>query len=273
MLNLPQSNPVIFRFQVKSFDPAQFMEEQESKVLIRLEIDEMKYGLLISNKSIEEAFEFSDRLRLIGKSTLDEILKLSLGRPSIVTIDKLSDKLVDFYLNLLSSNLLHTNLSTNYISFWRFIETQKEIGSSGIAVIESNESTLYAVFKTGALTGGWQAFEANTPSLELSSQRVLDISARSGGEFSYFKSWQCAISGMGKDMKTQRLNGFENIYNPGHSHHRKLLDEFGESGIELACQIVSGITLFEVAQISREPLLKVVEIAKKLVYLGVAVIL
>lgn len=273
MLNLPQSNPVIFRLQVKSFDLGQFMEEQDGKTLIRLEMDEMRYGLLVGNKSIEEAFEFSDGLRLIGKSTLDEVLSLSLGRTSTVTIDKLSDKLVDFYSNLLSSYSLHTNLSTNYISFWRFIETQKEKGSSGIAVIESNEGTLYAVFKSGALIGGWQAFATNTPSLELSPQRVLDISARFNGEFSYFKSWQFPIAEIGKDMKTQRLKGFENIYDPQHSCHRKLVDEFGESGIELACQIVSGITLFEVSQNSREPLLKIVEIAKKLIYLGVAVIL
>lgn len=272
MLNLPQSNPVVFRLQVKSFDPGQFMEEQEGEALIRLEMDEMKYGLLICDQSIDEAFVFSDGLRLIGKSTLDEILRLSLGRASVVTIDKLSDKLVDFYSNLLSSCALHTNLSTNYISFWRFVETQKEKGNSGIAIIESNESTLYAVFKSGALVGGWQAFMTNMPSLELSPQRVLDISARFSGEFSYLKSLPHSIVEIGKDFKMQRTHGFENIYNPEHSHYRKLVGKFGESGIELACHIVSGITLYEMAQRSREPLLKIVEIAKLLVYLGIAVI-
>lgn len=273
MLNLPQSNPVIFRLQVKSFDPGQFMEERESKTLIRLEMDEMKFGLLICDQSIDEAFTFSSGFKLIGKSTLDEILRLSLGRSSTVTIDKLSEKLAQFYSHLLASCKLYANLSTNCLSFWRFVETQKEKGNSGIAIIENNESTLYAVFKSGALAGGWQAFATNTPSLELSPQRVLDVSARLCGEFAYYKSFPHTTVEIGRDFRLQRLEGFESIYNPEHAHHRKLTDKFGEAGVELSSIIVSGATLYEVAQRTREPLLKIVELAKMLVYLGVAVII
>lgn len=268
MLNLPQTNPIIYKLQVKSFDPTQFMDSDDVKTIIRLNIDAHCYGLIVYKKSLEEVFCYSSGIRLLGNASLNALLKTALERTSIVTIDRLNESLSDFYSLLLSSSEEIARLSTNYISFWRFIETQKEKDNTGIAIINDSGNTLYSIFKSGMLVGGWQAFDNNSPSLELSPQKVMDMSARMNGEFFYYKSLAQIPIDVKHDFAFKMTNDFQTIYHPDHPNHRKILTKFGEAGIEIACQVALGLTLYEISQNTREPISRIEELVKMLSNLG-----
>lgn len=273
MLNLPQTNPIIYKLQVKSFDLTQFMENDDVKNIIRLKIDAHRYGLLVCKKSLEEFFSYSSGIKLLGNVSLNALLKTALERTSIVTIDRLNESLNDFYSMLLSSTEEIARLSTNYISFWRFVETQKEKDNTGIAIINDSGTTLYSIFKSGMLIGGWQAFDNNSPSLELSSQKVMDLSARMNGEFYYYKSLAQIPIDVKPDFAFKMTEDFQTIYHPDHPNNRKILTRFGESGIEIACQVAMGLTLYEISQNTREPITRIEALVKMLSNLGLVEII
>lgn len=245
-------------------------ELDESLHVIHIEfIGSDNYLLIIENRSINYIVKLNDVCQFLGSKSL-ELVRFRLQREqSRFTIGKVSNHLHFLYEMLSKSQPVLTALNTNYFSFWRFVSTIKEDNSYGLCSLHNNQTTLWAIFEAGELTGGWLCKSVTEEPVSLSVDRVLEEAVRIAG----FATFYCYRNRIIFDVTTETIfekkPQFQTLLEPDNMARLSIKNDFGEHGFTIASQFDGKKTAGEIAELARISFERTRDIAKRLYELDI----
>jgi len=250
MLHLPKGDVVFYQFPVKSIILSEFLGDSPEPQLAIAEMVNANTAIIATGSNVETAFSFSETIQSLGQITLDLIINSMSRLPSHITMARLTPMMHEFYKNFISSELRHANLSTNFISFWRFAQTIQSDFLTGIITLQTPNETLYSVFNSGAMTGGWLVQNDSNPSMPLSATKVLEIAVKLVGRIDFYETHIPSTIEPSPEMIFERTSTFQKIFDLDSHEHFEVKKNFGEVGIEIAMYFDGRRSLAEIARIS-----------------------
>lgn len=271
MINTPIDNFVYRALATKTiYLDSAIKELDESQHVIHIEFVGSDFFLLIiENHSISCIIKLNDVCEFLGSKSL-ELVRFRLQREqSRFTIGKISKHLQFLYEMLSKSQPVLKALNTNYFSFWRFVSTIKEDNSYGLCSLHNANSTLWAIFEAGELSGGWLCKSVTEEPVSLSVDRVLEEAVRIAGLATFYCFRNRIIFDVAPETIFEKKQQFQRLLEPDSMARLSVKKDFGEYGFTIATQFDGKKTVGEVAELTRVSFEKTRDIAKRLYELDI----
>jgi hypothetical protein len=254
VIRLPIDNFVFKSFATKTIKLEIALKDLDSSfhVLVVEFQNHQSFGLIIELNTITHVFELTDTICFRGPKTLDLVTFRLEREQSKITLGKLSQPLVFFYKTLLKTEPKLVALKTNYFSFWRFAQGLKEEIAYGIGHVHNDSVTVWSLFESGDLTGGWLVKSQYEDPMSLSVDRVLEEAVRVNGLASFYQNDGRIAFEIKPTTIFEHNPNFPQLLNPDSKHRLLILKTWGEKGIDLATIFDGRHTLEELAKTHRQ---------------------
>lgn len=264
MIRIPIDNFVFRSFTTKTIKldlALNDLDESMHVLFVELPASECHF-LVIEKKQVTQICHVTDTLDFYGNKTLEYVSFQLEREKSILTLGKVSEPLSRFYQTLLSSSPEQRNIDTEYFSFWRFVSYQKQNDTHGIGSISGKDATIWTIFESGELTGGWMVKNSSDPPLSLSVDRVLEEAVKTSGTFNFFKQEKPLFMEVKPTSVFIHTDKFSSLVMPNSKERLLAQKTIGELGLDVGCLFDGKLMVSEIAAQLRIPEVKVLAVAR-----------
>lgn len=220
------------------------------------------YFLVVEKRNVTQICQVTDKLDFKGNKTLDYVSFLLEREKSTLTLGKISEPLVLFYQTLLNADAEIAGIDTEYFSFWRFVSSMKQSDSHGIGSMSNNDMTLWSIFESGELIGGWLVKNTSDPPTSLDVDKVLEEAVKIRGTFNFFRHAKPPYMVIKPTSVFTHTERFPSLVMPNSKERLLAQKKIGEMGLDVGFLFDGKHMVSEIASKLRIPEAKVLMVAQ-----------